>query len=85
MELRVGSGYTGEMDKHPKRPRDPSQLAKLMIDIASGEASELAAASGKDPNAVMRGKAGGEKRAAKLSPSDRRLIAQKAAKTRWQK
>jgi hypothetical protein len=24
------------MDKHPKRPRDPAQLAKLMIDIASG-------------------------------------------------
>jgi hypothetical protein len=23
--------------KHPKRPRDPAQLAKLMIDIASGE------------------------------------------------
>jgi hypothetical protein len=24
-------------DKHLKRPRDPAQLAKLMIDIASGE------------------------------------------------
>ncbi len=83
--MEAGTGYIDAMDKHPKRPRDPSQLAKLMVDIASGEASESAAASGKDPNAVMRGKAGGEKRAAKLSPSDRRLIAQKAAKTRWQK
>jgi hypothetical protein len=24
-------------DRHPKRPRDPNQLGKLMIDIASGE------------------------------------------------
>jgi hypothetical protein len=28
------------MDKHPKRPRDPAQLAKLMIDIASGEVED---------------------------------------------
>ena len=28
------------MDKHPKRPRDPAQLAKLMIDIASGEVTD---------------------------------------------
>jgi hypothetical protein len=27
-------------DKPLKRPRDPAQLAKLMIDIASGEVSE---------------------------------------------
>jgi hypothetical protein len=27
-------------EKHPKRPRDPAQLAKLMIDIASGNARE---------------------------------------------
>jgi hypothetical protein len=24
-------------DKHPKRPRDPNQLAKSIIDIATGE------------------------------------------------
>ena len=27
------------MPKHPKRPRDPMQLAKLVGDIATGEAS----------------------------------------------
>jgi hypothetical protein len=27
-------------EKRPKRPRDPAQLAKLMIDIASGEVEE---------------------------------------------
>lgn len=26
--------------KAPKRPRDPNQLAKMMIDIATGEAEE---------------------------------------------
>jgi hypothetical protein len=28
------------MDKHPKRPRDPNQLAKSIIDIATGETEE---------------------------------------------
>lgn len=27
----------GMTDKNPKRPRDPNQLAKLMVDIATGE------------------------------------------------
>jgi len=28
------------MAKHPKRPRDPNQLAKLIVDIASGAVKE---------------------------------------------
>ena len=28
------------MAKHPKRPRDPNQLAKLIVGIASGEVRE---------------------------------------------
>lgn len=28
------------MPKHPKRPRDPNQLAKLIVDIASGAVAE---------------------------------------------
>lgn len=27
-------------DKKPKRPRDPNQLAKLVVDIATGEVKE---------------------------------------------
>jgi hypothetical protein len=27
-------------EKRPKRPRDPAQFAKLMIDIASGEVED---------------------------------------------
>lgn len=40
------------MEKKPKRPRDPSQLAKLMIDIASGDASDAPPPNEKDPAAV---------------------------------
>lgn len=44
--------------KHPKRPRDPAQLAKLMIDIASGEVEDRELTpeeQGKDPAAVALG------------------------------
>ncbi len=58
-----------------KRPRDLAQLAKLMIDIASGEVEDRAPApndTGKNAAAVALGRLGGEKggvaRAAKLSP-----------------
>lgn len=37
MEILAGSGYINSMDKHPKRPRDPSQLAKMIVDIATNE------------------------------------------------
>lgn len=29
-----------DMAKHPKRPRDPAQLAKLLVDIATAEAED---------------------------------------------
>jgi hypothetical protein len=68
--------------KRPKRPRDPAQLAKLMIDIASGEIED------KQP-VVKRGRAGGLKggaaRAASLDPQKRQQIARKAAAARWGK
>jgi hypothetical protein len=28
-------------EKHPKRPRDPNQLAKHIVDIATGEIKDL--------------------------------------------
>ena len=28
------------MTKHPKRPRDPNQLGKLIVDLATGERAE---------------------------------------------
>lgn len=72
--------------KRLPRPRDPAQLAKLIVDIATGEV-EGRVDDEKDQAAVERGRKGGEKgrkaRAAKLTPEQRRLSAQRAAKTRW--
>ena len=66
-----------------KRPRDPAQLGKLMIDIASGEVEDKAPEPivdpDKDPAAVSLGRRGGLKggkaRADKLSPEQRSQIA----------
>jgi hypothetical protein len=67
------------MPKHPKRPRDPNQLAKLIVDLATGEAEEAQPDSGKDPAAVSLGQRGGLKggaaRAGRLTPERRREIA----------
>jgi hypothetical protein len=79
-------------DKHPKRPRDPNQLAKSIIDIATGQKPDRDPTPeelGKDPAAVARGKIGGMKggqaRAAALDSNTRQEIARKAAKKRWSK
>lgn len=76
--------------KAPKRPRDPNQLAKLVVDIATQEVSQdtfAQAERAKDPSAVALGRRGGLKggvaRAEALSSSERREIASKAARSRW--
>ena len=71
------------MAKTPKRPRDVSQLAKMMVDIASGETETLPAERQKDPAAVARGRIGGEARSTNLTPEKRKTIAESAAKARW--
>lgn len=74
-------------DRSSKRPRDPNQLAKLMIDIATGNAVDPSQEAVKDPAAVSLGRRGGLKggiaRAAALSSKQRSAIAKKAAKARW--
>lgn len=70
------------MPKKPKRPRDVNQLAKYVIDKATGQLPE-------EPEAKKRGSAGGKvggpSRAATLTSDERREIARKAAKARWRK
>ncbi len=78
------------MDKKPKRPHDVSQLAKMMVDIASGEnVAAMLDEKQKDPAAVARGRAGGLKggkaRASILQSAERQAIAKKAAEKRWNK
>jgi hypothetical protein len=76
------------MGKKPKRPRDPNQVAKFIVDVATGEA-DLAGKSGdgKNPDAVQLGRLGGKKggnaRAAGMTPAQRTAIARKAAEARW--
>ncbi|MDF1696951.1 MAG: hypothetical protein P1U56_14005 [Saprospiraceae bacterium] len=72
---------------NPKRPRDPNQKAKLIVDIATGEVKDVDPDEGKDPAAVSLGRKGGKKggkaRATKLSAEERKAIAKKAADSRW--
>jgi hypothetical protein len=73
----------------PKLPRDVNALAKLIADVATGQAELPKTEDGKDAAAVSLGRKGGLKggkaRARKLSPEKRVEIARKAAKTRWGK
>lgn len=72
------------MAKKPKRPRDPNQLAKMIVDIATGEAENVKPAA---PNEARRkgGLKGGKARAKALSARKRAAIAKRAAALRWAK
>ena len=76
-----------DRSSRPRRPRDVSQRAKLIVDIATGQVEDEQPDEGKNPAAVALGRLGGKKggkaRAAKLSPERRREIAKKAARARW--
>jgi hypothetical protein len=71
-----------------KRPRDPNQLAKLIVDIATGEAEDTVSESKRHPEA-LRGRSGGimggKSRASSLTPEQRQDIARIAAQARWKK
>ncbi len=66
------------MAKLPKRPRDTAQLAKFMVEMATGKRPKDGPKADNGA-AVERGNA----RAAALSPKKRSAIAKKAASARW--
>lgn len=69
-----------------KRPRDFSQAAKLVIDVATGQVEDRPQTPeerGKDPAAAALGRKGGHARARTMTPKRRAEIARKAAKSRW--
>lgn len=70
-----------------KKKGDINQIAKFIVDQLEGEG--LTPEQGKNPAAVYLGRLGGLKggkaRAAKLTAKERKTIAQKAAKARWDK
>lgn len=72
------------MTTSPKRPRDPNQLAKLIVDIATGDQTDTLPQP-KDVAAQSMGRKGGAARAASMTPERRAEIARKAATKRWAK
>jgi hypothetical protein len=72
----------------PHRPRDPNQLAKTIVGIATGEVEDTVSESKRHPENV-RGRAGGLRggilRAQSMSARKRSEIARNAAKSRWKK
>ena len=75
------------LDRSRKRPRDPNRLAKLVVDIATGEVEDVPRDDGKDPAAMALGRRGGLKggkaRAASMTSEQRREAAKRAAQARW--
>lgn len=66
--------------KGEKRPADVIGNAVLIARIATGEVEDKPSAA---PNRAKGGKAGGKARAQRLSPEQRRMIAERASKKRW--
>jgi hypothetical protein len=73
--------------KHPRRPRDPNQLAKMIVDLATGHTEDIPVDSGKDQKMVALGRKGGLKggkaRSATMTAEQRSESARRAAKARW--
>ena len=72
------------MTRPPKRPRDTNQLAKAIVDIATGEVEERGPAATNEPQR-RGGLTGGKARAERLTPERRSEIAKQGSKARWGK
>jgi hypothetical protein len=68
-----------------KRPRDPIQLGKLIVDIATGQVEDYLDETASAKRARIAGTKGGPARAKKLTPQERSEIASIAASARWKK
>lgn len=77
------------MTKRLKRPRDPAQLAHLIMGIATGDIEDKVPENDKDSAQRASGRRGGRKgsraRADSLTPERRETIAKTAAEKRWEK
>lgn len=69
----------------PKRPRDTNQLAKMIVDLATGGIDEETPESPKVKAGRLGGLKGGVARSKKLNATERSEIARRAAKARWKK
>jgi hypothetical protein len=71
-------------ERRLKRPRDPIQLGKMIVDIATGQIEEPEETK-TAKRARSAGKKGGPARAETLTPEQRSEIARVAAAARWKK
>ena len=69
--------------KGEKRPADVIGAAVKVMQIATGEVEDEVTDEGKNKAAQELGRLGGQARAKKLTPAERKKIAQRAAKARW--
>ena len=83
MLARAGQACHIQDMGRPKRPRDTNQLAKLIVDVATGEADDATLAKAEAQR--KGGLKGGVARANALDPQRRQEIARKAAAARWAK
>jgi len=72
------------LEQMPNRPRDVNQLAKMIVDLTTGDETEPEL-SAKQKAGKLGGLKGGKARAETLSPERRSEIAKKAAERRWAK
>ncbi|MEO8625978.1 MAG: histone H1 [Candidatus Limnocylindrales bacterium] len=77
------------MPKRSRMPRDPNQLAKAVVDFATGQREPDPTPPVKNAAAVelgrMGGKIGGKRRAERMTAEERRDSARRAALARWSK
>ena len=75
--------------KIEKRPSDPNQLAKMLVDELTGQEEPPKESPKKNPAAVALGRLGGLKggiaRAENMTADERSASARKAARARWDK
>lgn len=72
------------LEQMPTRPRDTNQLAKMIVDLTTGDETEPEM-SPRAKAGQLGGLKGGNARKAALSPERRKEIATKAAESRWRK
>lgn len=84
---RSGLGKHTYTMRNPKRPRDPNELAKFILDVATGEKRlpESEKTSARKEAGRKGGLRGGKSRMAALSEEERLRLAVRAAAARWSK
>jgi hypothetical protein len=80
-------GTVTTMAERSSKPRDLNSMAAAIVAQSVSDDPVPDPDEGKNPHAVALGRIGGQKggkaRAAKLTPEQRTLIAQRAARARW--